>query len=113
MMRVKAALAVLSTALVVGWVGVAVPADAAAATLAAALPNDVVPAPVSGTGNGTTFTLSPTATVSTDVADIGTYLAGVLRTSTGYAIPITSGSGTITLSLSGAPASVGAQGYQL
>jgi hexosaminidase len=108
MMRVKAVLAVASTALVVGVAGYAVPASAATA-----LPNVVVPVPVSETGNGTTFTLTSSATVSSDVADIGTYLAGVLRTSTGYAIPIAGSSGTIALSLSGAPAIVGTQGYQL
>jgi hexosaminidase len=94
--------------LLVGTAGCALPADAATT-----LPNVIVPAPVSATGNGTTFTLTSSATVSSDVADVGTYLAGVLRTSTGYAIPVVASSGTIALSLSGAPASVGAQGYQL
>src|SRR5437773_8653687 len=94
-------------------VAVALPgAPARAAT--PAFPNVVVPVPVSETANGATFTLTSSATIATDVADVGNYLAGILRASTGYAVPVTvGGSGTITLSLSGAPASVGAQGYQL
>jgi hexosaminidase len=70
--------------------------------------------PVSETATGDTFTLPSTATIATDVTGVGTYLAGILRPSTGYALPVsTGGTGTITLSLSGAPASVGPQGYQL
>ena len=85
-----------------------------AADAAPVFPNVVVPAPVSAVANGDTFTLSPTATIATDVAGVGGYLAGILRASTGYALPVTvGGTGTITLSLSGAPAVVGAQGYQL
>jgi len=78
------------------------------------LPNIVVPAPVSAVASGVTFTLNSATTVSSDAADVGDYLAGILRTSTGYPIPVSSGgSGTIALLLSGAPASVGTQGYQL
>jgi hexosaminidase len=77
-------------------------------------PNVVVPAPVSETADGTTFTLSPGAAIATDVANVGNYLAGILRTSTGFALPVSQGgTATITLSLSGAPPSVGTQGYQL
>src|SRR2546430_875119 len=93
------------------WAGAATAVQAQAAT--SALPNVVVPQPVSEVGNGATFTLTSAATVSSDAADVGSYLAGVLRASTGYAIPIVASSGTISLSLSGAPAVVGAQGYQL
>src|SRR2546423_797699 len=95
-------------------VGTVATVPAAAATLA--FPNTVVPAPVSAVASGATFTLPPAATISSDVADVGNYLAGVLRSSTGYAIPVSDGSGgsgTIELQLSGAPASVGTQGYQL
>src|SRR5215468_5223995 len=105
MRRILLALTVLC-----GLTGCAAPAAAAAHPKPAAtgpLPNVVVPAPVSATGDGTTFTLPSSATVSSDTADVGTYLAGILRASTGYAIPVTAGSGTIALSLSGAPASVG------
>lgn len=79
-------------------------------------PNVVVPAPASAVATtGVTFTLTSAATISTDVAGIGTYLAGILRPSTGFALPVSagSGSGTVSLLLSGAPANVGAQGYQL
>src|SRR2546421_4841007 len=104
--------ALIAAALFTGmsiWAG---PATASAAT--PAFPNTVVPAPVSVAANGATFTLTSTATVSSDVADVGSYLAGTLRASTGYPIPVSAGSGgTIQLLLSGAPASVGAQGYQL
>src|SRR5207245_9533388 len=44
------------------------------------------------------------------------YLAGILRTSTGFPIPVSVGSGgagSSALRLSGAPSAVGAQGYQL
>src|SRR5436305_2895067 len=97
--------------LFVGVAGAASTVQANAAT--AAFPNVVVPAPVSETANGATFTLTSSATVSSDVPDVGAYLAGILRASTGYPVPVTSSSGTIALSLSGAPASVGTQGYQL
>jgi hexosaminidase len=78
--------------------------------------NNVVPAPVSETSSGSTFQLAPSATITTDVTGIGDYLAGILRASTGFAIPESTGSGgsgTIALRLSGAPAVVGAEGYQL
>src|SRR6185369_5728951 len=61
-------------------------------------PNVVVPAPVSETADGTTFTLSSGAAIATDVADVGTYLAGILRTSTGFALPVSQG-GTATITL--------------
>jgi len=98
--------------------GVAICANTVSAGKASAatptFPNVIVPVPVSLTASGATFTLASAATVATDVTSIGTYLAGILRTSTGFAIPVTTGgTGTITLSLSGAPSSVGAQGYQL
>jgi hexosaminidase len=88
------------------------PAPAAASTF----PNTVVPAPVSETANGTTFTLGPSATIATDAADLGAYLAGILRASTGYQLPVSVGAasaGTIALRLTGAPSTVGAEGYQL
>ena len=74
----------------------------------------VIPAPVSAVAaNGVTFRLTSRATVSADVPGIGTYLAGILRSSTGFPMPIVPGAGTITLRLSGAPESVGSQGYRL
>lgn len=106
---------IASAALLIGatcaaYVSAAPGVSAAAPTF----PNTVVPAPVSETADGSTFTLPSGATIATDVANVGTYLAGTLRTSTGFTLPVTQGgSGTITLSLTGAPASVGSQGYQL
>ena len=94
----------------------AVAASAAAPTARSTFPNTVVPVPVSETANGSTFTLGPSAAIATDVANIGGYLAGILRASTGYQLPVSVGAssgGAIALRLSGAPASVGAEGYQL
>ena len=102
----------IGAAVLIVTVGIAPAAAARAAT--PALPNVVVPAPVSETANGATFTLTSSATIGTDAADVGNYLAAILRASTGYPIPVSAGgSGTIALSLSGAPSSVGTQGYQL
>ena len=111
------------------------PASAAVAAL-----RDVVPAPVRTQPTaGTTFTLRPdagifTAAGSTAAADVGGYLAGILRRSTGYPLPLASASsassaspagsgepaagsgkpaGGIWLLLAGADPSVGQQGYQL
>jgi hexosaminidase len=91
-------------------------ASAAAPAATQPYPNVIVPAPASAVATtGVTFTLTSAATISTDAADVGNYLAGILRPSTGFALPVSagSGSGTISLLLSGAPANVGSQGYQL
>ncbi|WP_052433844.1 beta-N-acetylhexosaminidase [Streptacidiphilus melanogenes] len=99
-----------------GLVCAGLSSGAGPATAASAFPDTVVPAPVSETANGTTFTLPAGATLTSDDAGTGGYLAGILRASTGYALPLTVGAtspGTIALSLSGAPATVGAEGYQL
>jgi hexosaminidase len=85
---------------------------------------DVVPVPVSvQPASGTTYTLPPGAGIFTEAgsapaADVGAYLAGVLRPSTGYALPVSAASpGTpasgISLLLAGADATAGSQGYQL
>src|SRR6266545_3495435 len=95
------------------------PASAAVASM-----QNVVPAPVSVLpATGTTYTLPSNASILTEAgsaaaADVGTYLAGILRRSTGYPLPVsTASSGDpsngISLLLSGADASVGQQGYQL
>ncbi len=86
---------------------------APAAHAAPAFPNTVVPVPVSEVASGATFTLTSGASVSSDAPDVGGYLAGILRASTGYPIPTSGTGGTIALSLSGAPAGVGTEGYQL
>jgi hexosaminidase len=101
---------------------VAVPVTPAAAATAVSL-TSVVPAPVSTVpAAGVTFALSPTATIYTEpgsaaAVDIAGQLAATLRRSTGYPLPIVAASGTpadgIALLLSGAPASAGAEGYQL
>lgn len=88
----------------------------APATAAATFPNVVVPAPASEVADGTTFTLPSSATITSADANVGGYLAGILRASTGYALPLTVGAstpGTIALSLTGAPSTVGTEGYQL
>ena len=67
----------------------ATPASAAVVSL-----QSVVPAPVSvQPAAGVTYTLPPDAGIYTQparaAADVGTYLAGILRRSTGYALPVT------------------------
>ena len=98
---------------------VVAPSAPAAAASAVSLTN-VVPAPVSTAPAAVvTFTLSPAATIYADAAatDVAGQLAAILRRSTGYPLPVVLASGTpadgIALLLSGAPASVGAEGYQL
>ena len=118
MMFRRVRLALLAAALTLGMtmVGAAGAAGASSPAAAASFPNVVVPVPVSETANGSTFTLAASATLTADDANVGGYLAGILRASTGYALPLTVGAttpGTIALSLSGAPATVGAEGYQL
>ncbi|WP_370085938.1 beta-N-acetylhexosaminidase [Streptacidiphilus sp. MAP12-16] len=113
-MRLRRALLALLTAVGLVCAGASLGAGQAAA--AAAFPNTVVPAPVSETANGSTFALTSTATLSSDDANVGGYLAGVLRASTGFPLPLTVGSsrpGSIALELSGAPSTVGTEGYQL
>ena len=96
------------------WLLVASPASAAVSL------SDVVPAPVSAQpAAGVTYTLPANAAIQTaaGAAAAGDYLAGVLRPSTGYALPVSATTGTptsgIALLLSGADPSVGAEGYQL
>ncbi|MGW3959382.1 family 20 glycosylhydrolase [Amycolatopsis sp. NPDC005003] len=94
---------------------------AAAATPAL---QSIVPVPVSVTpAAGVAFPLVSTTSIVTEAGSaparqVGDYLAGVLRPSTGFALPVSDApasvpSGSIALLLSGAPAAVGAQGYQL
>ena len=94
---------------------------AAAATPAL---QSIVPVPASLTpAAGVTFPLVSTTKIVTEAGSapakqVGDYLAGVLRPSTGFALPVSDApasvpSDSIALLLSGAPASVGAQGYQL
>lgn len=99
------------------WAGAATGVGTASA--ATVIPDTVVPAPVSETSNGSTFTLGSAATLSTDAVGAGSvagYLAAILRASTGFPLPVAVGAtspGTIALDLSGAAGSVGDEGYQL
>src|SRR2546430_12574142 len=90
----------------------AVPAQAAPSTAYAA----VVPAPVRAMPASGSFTIRAGTVISTDSAPVGEYLAGFLRRSTRYPLPVRPAKGApagIALLLSGAPASVGDEGYQL
>jgi hexosaminidase len=113
-------LALLAASVALGMTAVGAAGASAPAAAAASFPNVVVPVPVSETASGATFTLPSAATLSSDDANVGGYLAGILRASTGYALPLTVGTtpgttppGTIALSLAGAPSMVGTEGYQL
>lgn len=87
-----------------------------------ALPPRVVPEPVSLTAaNGAEFVISDSTSIvldagNADLSRIGEQLAALLRPSTGFAIPISSGGGSIrgaiALRLS-ADTALGAEGYQL
>src|SRR5256885_13611851 len=78
----------------------------------------VVPAPVSARpAAGLSFQVRPSTVIATDAVRVAEYLAAVLRRSTGYPLPVRPAAGGaprgIALLLSGAPASVGDEGYQL
>ncbi|RDI23775.1 hexosaminidase [Lentzea flaviverrucosa] len=80
----------------------------------------LVPVPVSVQArSGVTHALTAATKIYTAPAarDVGEFLAGVLRPSTGYAFPVSDTTGTpsdgISLLLTGAPGTVGQQGYQL
>ncbi|MGH6657257.1 MAG: beta-N-acetylhexosaminidase [Actinocrinis sp.] len=114
--------AITSAVLVLTLVGAALggafaaPAQATTTTTTTSFPNVVVPQPVSEVANGMTFTLASSATITTDDANVGSYVAGILRASTGYPLPVTTNSatpGSIALDLSGAPSTVGTEGYVL
>ncbi|GAA2841923.1 family 20 glycosylhydrolase [Crossiella cryophila] len=114
-----AALVVLGGA-TLGWASAQ--RDAAAEEAASPL-QSIVPVPASVTpAAGVTFTLGAGTRIQTqagsaEATQVADYLASILRRSTGYPLPITPVSGNpadgIALLLSGAPASVGEQGYQL
>ncbi|MBW5485507.1 beta-N-acetylhexosaminidase [Streptomyces bambusae] len=122
-MRLRTALTGALTALALLLAGG--PADArdplgGPAEAMAALPDTVVPVPAQTVADGSTFTLTQAVTVTAGTPEargVAEYLASVLRTSTGHPVPVTTGpppaSGGIALLLSGAPASVGAEGYRL
>jgi N-acetyl-beta-hexosaminidase len=81
---------------------------------------DVVPAPVSvQPAAGVTFAVTGRTGIQSQSTGVGNALAAMLRPSTGFPLPVTTVTGTqaptsgIALLLSGADASVGAEGYQL
>jgi hexosaminidase len=100
------------------WTVCAAPAQAATTVSF----TSIVPAPVTATASaGVSYAVTATTAVYTEsgsaaATGIGTQLATILRRSTGYAIPVVANSSPtdgIALLLSGAPAGVGMQGYQL
>ncbi|MFI6503285.1 beta-N-acetylhexosaminidase [Nonomuraea typhae] len=104
----------LAAALTVLPGGATAPGTPAAAASAAGTIGDVLPAPVSVRAAATPYTLGPDATIASDDAGVGGYLAQLLRPPTGYALPVRQGGrGGLSLLLTGAPATVGQQGYQL
>src|SRR5262249_50808969 len=94
---------------------VTVASQAQAATVTAY--DHLVPAPVGvNATDGGTFTLRPDATIGADAPGVGEYLAGILRRSTGYPLPVRGGGdtpATIVLALAGAPDPIGDEGYVL
>jgi len=114
-------LVVVALGLFIG-AGVLVPATPAAAAAAVAF-SSVVPVPVTSNATaGVTYGITAATTIyaqpgSAPAAAIANQLAARLRVSTGFALPVntsvSSPADGIALMLSGAPAVVGAQGYQL
>jgi hexosaminidase len=118
------------TALSLVALGLPVLASPAGAAPAASQPTtertvtDVIPAPVQAKSNPQAdFTVSPFTIIRTDLGasadtkQVANYLAGLLRPSTGFPLPVLSapnfGWPAISLSLGHADKSVGAEGYQL
>ncbi|WP_410671811.1 family 20 glycosylhydrolase [Amycolatopsis sp. cmx-4-68] len=110
------------TLAVLALIGASIPLSSAAAATPAL--QSIVPVPVSVTpAAGVSFPLAATTKIVTEAGSapakqVGDYLAGVLRPSTGFALPVSDApasvpSDSIALLLSGAPATVGTQGYQL
>ncbi|WP_253769426.1 beta-N-acetylhexosaminidase [Goodfellowiella coeruleoviolacea] len=108
--------------------GVVATASAAEPTPTTAAPQenrmrDVVPAPVAATPDPkATFRLTRSTRIHTQAgapaaAEVGAYLAGLLRPATGFDLPVTPvhgrPTGGINLLLTGADARVGQEGYQL
>ncbi|MEW2161992.1 beta-N-acetylhexosaminidase [Streptomyces sp. NPDC007084] len=95
----------------------AVPAPAGPTTPAGTTPlSRVVPAPASVTPGGTPYRITRDTRIRVDgsraVREVGAYLAGVLRPSTGYRLPVTThGEGAIRLRFGGT--GLGAEGYRL
>jgi hexosaminidase len=79
----------------------------------------IVPAPAKAEPGGSPYTITPATRIrvggdSGEVRRIGDYLAGVLRPSTGYALPVTGDGGDgIRLRLDPGSPELGAEGYRL
>jgi hexosaminidase len=83
----------------------------------------LIPRPASATATGETFALAPTTAIyveggQPEVAWIGGYLAGILRPSTGYELPVRTaagapGPGNLHLTTAGADPGLGEEGYAL
>ena len=124
-MTIRAARCFLTTVLLAVTSGVSgAPATVASVDAATVSPASVVPAPVIATSaSGVTYHITATTTIytepgSTAAAGIAGQLATILRRSTGYPMPVVDAPSTtptdgIALLLSGAPTSVGNEGYQL
>ncbi|MFD9894836.1 family 20 glycosylhydrolase [Amycolatopsis sp. NPDC059027] len=117
--RLGHALAALT--LLVGTAGVTTAGTAAAATPPL---QSIVPVPVSVQAvDGVSYPLTAATKIYTEAGsapakDVGEYIAGVLRRSTGFPLPVSDAAGGtpadgISLLLTGADAKVGDQGYQL
>ena len=115
------ALFVVAAATVVSSVSLAVPAHAAGSPVPL---TSVVPAPVSAVAStGVSYDITTATNVytepgSTEAAAIGGQFAAALRRSTGFPLPVSDATSStptdgIALLLSGAPAAVGTEGYQL
>ncbi|MGW3356464.1 beta-N-acetylhexosaminidase [Streptomyces bungoensis] len=110
---------VLGSLLLVAAAGVATTGASPAPPAAPPVPlGQVVPAPASVLPGGRPYDVTPAtrirldASASARVRAIGAYLAGVLRPSTGYPLPVTDrGAGGIRLHLAAGP--YGAEGYRL
>jgi hexosaminidase len=82
-----------------------------------------VPAPAQVHPAGAPFTLTPSARIrvaghARDVRDVGSYLAGLLRPSTGYALPVVQDGGPggghdVRIALTSGDGALGAEGYRL
>jgi hexosaminidase len=109
------------------WTASTASATVAPAAAANAMAHDIVPEPAVVTPNtAVSYQLNPATVVFTSpgaARSVGDYLAGLLRPSTGFVVPVVSVPTTaatsttalpgISLLLSGAPAVVGTEGYQL
>ncbi|GAA2478703.1 beta-N-acetylhexosaminidase [Streptomyces gobitricini] len=105
---------------VAGAAGTGAAPGGTAAPPAARPLGDIVPAPASVRPGGSPYTLTARTRIRVDgdareARRIGTYLAEVLRPSTGYALPVTGdgGTGGIRLRLSGRETALGEEGYRL